>query len=321
MLRTRRYKGDMNTWFLLLLGLQTGLTAGTPTRFEFSHPQMGTVFRLVFYADGDSAGAQGLAKTVFDRVDALNMRFSDWLPESELNQLCQHAGAKGGQKVSVELVDILEKSRRYARQSQGAFDGTVGALTRLWRRSRNLKELPEPARIAAALKTVGWRKLRVRPRTSRVRLRKKGMLLDLGGIAQGWTADDCLGILRRHGVTSALVDAGGDIALGEAPPGQEGWQIEIPSADGNKRMVLKNCGITTSGAAYRYLELDGKRYSHIVDPRTGQPLTHRTQVTVLAENATTADAWATALSVMGENEWNRLKNKPDITVWISESPL
>ncbi|MFZ4561255.1 MAG: FAD:protein FMN transferase, partial [Saprospiraceae bacterium] len=83
----------MNTWFLLLLGLQTGLTAGTPTRFEFSHPQMGTVFRLVFYADGDSTGAQGLAKTIFDRIDVLNMRFSDWLPESELNQLCQHAGA------------------------------------------------------------------------------------------------------------------------------------------------------------------------------------------------------------------------------------
>ena len=147
------------------------------------------------------------------------------------------------------------------------------------------------------------------------------MLLDLGGIAQGWTADDCLGILRKNGVTSALVDAGGDIALGEAPPGQEGWYIEIPSAGGTKRMILKNCGITTSGAAYRYLELDGKRYSHIVDPRTGQPLTHRTQVTVLAENATTADAWATALSVMGENKWNRLKNKPDIKVWISESPL
>lgn len=311
----------MKKWLIVLLCLHTGIAARTQTRFEFHHPQMGTVFRLVFYADWDSTEAQVLVKTIFDRIDALNMRFSDWLPESELNQLCKHAGEKGCRKVSVELADILKKSGMYARQSDGAFDSTVGALTRLWRRSRNLKELPEPARIASALQTVGWRNLRVHSRTSCVRLRKKGMVLDLGGIAQGWTADDCLGILRGNAVTMALVDAGGDIALGEPPPGKEGWQIEVPSADGNKRMILKNCGITTSGAAYRYLELDGKRYSHIINPRTGQPLTHRTQVTVLAENATTADAWATAISVMGEKEWKSLKGKPGIKVWISESPL
>lgn len=311
----------MKKWTLLLLCLQTGITAGSQTRFEFSHPQMGTVFRLVFYSNQDSAEAHILAKTIFDRIDTLNMRFSDWLPESELNLLCQKAGEKGCQKVSVELVDILEKSGVYARQSHGAFDITVGALTRLWRRSRNLKELPEPERIASARKMVGWKNISVYPGRSCVRLRKKGMMLDLGGIAQGWTADDCLGILRSNRINIALVDAGGDIALGEPPPGREGWRIEIPSADGNKQMLLKNCGITTSGPAYRYLELDGKRYAHIVDPRTGQPLTQRTQVTVLAENATTADAWATAIAVLGEKGWKQLKSKPEIKVWISESPL
>ncbi len=311
----------MKQMMLMLLCLQTGIAAWAQHRFEFHHPQMGTVFRLVFYANRDSAEASELAKTVFGRIDTLNMRFSDWLPESELSLLCRQAGGKGCQKVSAELADILQRSSIYARQSQGAFDITVAALTRLWRRSRSLKELPEPERIALALKTVGWKNIRVCPRASCVRLRKKGMLLDLGGIAQGWTADDCLGMLRSNGVPIALVDAGGDIALGDAPPGREGWQIEIPSAEGNKQMILKNCGITTSGATYRYLELDGKRYSHIVDPRTGQPLTQRIQVTVLAKNATAADAWATALSVLGENGWNQLKKKPEIKVWISESPL
>ena len=311
----------MKKWNILLLCLQTGITAGSQNRFEFHHPQMGTVFRLVFYANQDSVEAQALAQTIFDRIDTLNMRFSDWLPESELQMLCQKVGGKTCRQVSPELADILEKSGMYARQSRGAFDITVGTLTRLWRRSRNLKELPEQERVAAALKTVGWRNLYVHPHTSCVHLRKKGMMLDLGGIAQGWTADDCLGILRRNKVTMALVDAGGDIALGDPPPGKEGWQIEIPSAEGTKRMILKNCGITTSGATYRYLEINGKRYSHIIDPRTGQPLTHRTQVTVLAENATSADAWATALSIMGEKGWKQLKSKPAIKVWISESPL
>jgi len=311
----------MKKRIFLLLCLQPGIAAWTQNRFEFHHPQMGTVFRLVFYSNQDSTEAKVLANTIFDRIDTLNMRFSDWLPESELNRLCQKAGEKGCQQVSAELADIVQKSGIFARQSNGAFDITVGALTRLWRRSRNLKELPEPERIASAQKTVGWRNISVRTRTSSVRLHKEGMMLDLGGIAQGWTADDCLGILRSNRINMALVDAGGDIALGDAPPGREGWQIEIPSAEGNKRMLLKNCGITTSGPAYRYLELDGKRYAHIVDPRTGQPLTHRTQVTVIAKNATTADAWATAISVLGEKGWKQLKSKPEIKVWISESPL
>ena len=311
----------MKKLIIMLLYLQTGITAWTQNRFEFSHPQMGTVFRLVFYSNQDSSDANALAKTVFDRIDTLNAHFSDWLPESELNMLCQKAGAKGCCRVSTDLADILHKSVVCARQSRGAFDVTVGALTRLWRRSRNLKELPEPGRIALALETVGWRNISVYPGRSCVRLRKKGTMLDLGGIAQGWTADDCLSILRKNSVTMALVDAGGDIALGEPPPGKDGWQIEVPSANGSRLMTLKNCGVTTSGATYRYLELDGKRYSHIVDPRSGQPLTHRTQVTVLAENATIADAWATAISVMGEKGWQKLKRKPEIKVWITESPL
>ena len=311
----------MKKLIIMLLCLQSGITAWSQNRFEYSHPQMGTVFRLVFYSFQDSSEARALAKTVFDRIDSLNAHFSDWLPESELNLLCQKAGEKGCQKVSAELADILHQSKGFARQSRGAFDISVGALTRLWRRSRNLKELPEPERVASALKTVGWRKIDVYPRMSCVRLRREGARLDLGGIAQGWAADDCLGILRNNGITIALVDAGGDIALGDPPPDMNGWQIDVPSASGNTRMVLKNCGITTSGAASRYLELGGKRYSHIIDPRTGQPLVHRTQVTVLAENATTADAWATAISVLGEKGWNRLKRKPEIKVWISESPL
>jgi thiamine biosynthesis lipoprotein len=113
---------------------------------------MGTVFRLVFYSGQDSAVAYGLAKIIFDRIDSLNAHFSDWLPESELSMLCQKAGEKGCCRVSAELADILFKSNSFARQSRGAFDISVGALTRLWRRSRNLKELPAPEKLPRRLK-------------------------------------------------------------------------------------------------------------------------------------------------------------------------
>ena len=149
------------------------------------------------------------------------------------------------------------------------------------------------------------------------------MGLDLGGIAQGWAADDCLKILHQLGVDIALVDAGGDIALGAAPPGEKGWAIEIPALnEGKKTLFLQNCGITTSGATYRFLELDGKRYSHIIDPRTGMALTHHTLVTVMAPNATTADAWATAISVLGDvGRKIALKSTKKLDIWLTESPL
>lgn len=297
-----------------------GAIAQTETpwrRFEFTHPQMGTVFRLIFYARTDTLTATGWAKAAFDAVDSLNAAMSDYIPESELSRLSQYAGTGQFVPVSRDLWQILKLSEGFSRKSEGAFDVTIGPLTRLWRRARNVKELPDSARISTALQSVGYTQLIVGPR-QRILLNRPGMRLDLGGIAQGYAADRCLQILRKFGVKRAMTDAGGDIALGEPPPGKKGWDIEVSGSPG-QRLFLSKCGITTSGASYRYLEVDGKRYSHIVDPRTGWGLTHRVLVTVQAKDATTADAWATAISVLGKIGWQQLKHKPKgVTVWLTE---
>jgi thiamine biosynthesis lipoprotein len=287
---------------------------------------MGTVLRLVFYSTADSAGARFIAEQVFARVDSLNAVFSDYLPESELNRLCDRAGDGEKIPVSKELRDILGLSATYSEMTGGAFDITVGAVTRLWRKARMMKELPDSARLTAALATVDYRFVRLYKKC-RVSITRKGTRLDLGGIAQGYTADECLRILNTAGIRCALVDVGGDIALGDPPPAAEGWIIECPvigeiGSVGADTLILSNCGITTSGATYRFLEIGGVRYSHIIDPRTGMGLTHRNWVTVLAPTATAADAWATALSVLGEQKWATLKSKhPDITAWIRQAPL
>lgn len=300
--------------FSLLLLLPVLLPA--QQRYEFSHPKMGTVFRLVFYTEKDAATAQSIAKQVFDRVDTLNAIFSDYLPESELNRLSDKAGSGEKIQVSEALWKILRLSKSYAKASDGAFDPTIGALTRLWRRARNLKELPDSARIAAALKTVNYRAIRLY-KNYQVRLKRKGTRLDLGGIAQGYAADECLALLQEAGISIALADAGGDIALGDAPPGSKGWHIERITSDSTKEtLVLANRGITTSGATYRYFETaNGVRYSHIVDPRTGWGITQHRLVTVLAPNALTADAWATALSVAGKSSRKKIRFK--IKIWIN----
>ncbi len=294
-------------------------------RFEFSHPQMGTVFRLVFYASPDSAVAGALAAQIFNRMDTLNSIFSDYQPESELNRLSDRAGTSAPMSVSPELYDILHRAQGFSKATGGAFDVTVGALTRLWRRAFHLQELPDSIRLEAARKTVGWKTIRFRHGT--VELTRAGTRLDLGGIAQGYAADECLRLLRQAGVRQALVDVGGDIALGDAPPGTAGWQIETPvlGPDGQlsaEKKLLSHCGITTSGATYKYLEANGKRYSHIIDPSTGYGLTHRNLVCVQAPDATSADAWATAISVAGIQRWEKWKNRfPDIQVWVVETPL
>lgn len=302
----------------------------TLRRFEFSHPQMGTVFRLVLYA-GSETQAQAAADRAFALVDSLNASMSDYLPESELNLLCATAGSGASVPVSDDLWAILKLADQYSRKTKGAFDVTIGPVTRLWRRARNLKELPDSGRVEAARILVGYQSLKFK-KGQKIELKRAGMRLDLGGIAQGYAADRCLELLRKNGIRKAMVDAGGDLALGDAPPGECGWSIALPehrieltSRQAGKMpqtLRLANCGITTSGASYRFLEVEGKRYSHLVDPRTGWGLTHHTLVTVQAPNATSADAWATALSVMGASGWDALPQKPKKTkVWLTESKL
>jgi FAD:protein FMN transferase len=291
-------------------------------RFEYSHPQMGTVFKLIFYTNNKNT-ADNAAQAAFARVDSLNQSLSDYLPESEINQLCTQAGGTKPSKVSKDLWRILRLSHQFSEESNGAFDVTIGAVTRLWRRARNLKELPDSTHLSIAKESVNFRKIKYFKWKKQILLTQKGTKLDFGGIAQGYAADDCLKILRSFGIKIALADAGGDIALGDAPPISDGWEIEIPQSTGLPKMLqLHNCGITTSGAKYRFLEVNNKRYSHIIDPRTGWGLTSRVLVTVQAPNATIADAWATAISVMGEKEWLEMAHKhPNLKVTLTEEKL
>jgi thiamine biosynthesis lipoprotein len=195
-----------------------------------------------------------------------------------------------------------------AERSDGAFDVTVGPVVRLWRRARRRHELPDPDRLAKALELVGCQKLRLDPKARTAQLMKPGMLLDLGGIAKGYAADEALATLKRYGIESALVAGGGDIAVGSAPPGKAGWRIAIASLEPPgianpkskiQNLLLRDAAVSTSGDAEQHVEIGGVRYSHIVDPKTGMALTGRSSVTIVAPNCTTSDGLATAVSVLG----------------------
>jgi thiamine biosynthesis lipoprotein len=232
---------------------------------------------------------------------------SDYKPTSELMQLCARAGGPPV-AVSEDLFRVLAAAQDLAERSDGAFDVTVGPVVRLWRRARRRHELPDPDRLAKALELVGCQKLRLDPKARTAELMKPGMLLDLGGIAKGYAADEALATLKRYGIESALVAGGGDIAVGSAPPGKAGWRIAIASLEPPgianpkskiQNLLLRDAAVSTSGDAEQHVEIGGVRYSHIVDPKTGMALTGRSSVTIVAPNCTTSDGLATAVSVLG----------------------
>ncbi|MBV8880476.1 MAG: FAD:protein FMN transferase [Planctomycetaceae bacterium] len=257
---------------------------------------MGTKVRLVFYARSaeDADAGRKAAFAVMKRVDDL---MSDYKPDSELSRLSAAAG-KGPQKVSQELFDVLQSSLLTAEQSAGAFDITVGPLVRLWRRSRKERKLPSPEELAQAKALIGYRRLRLDAAARTAQLDTPGMILDLGGIAKGYACDRALAALRELGISSALVDTGGGMALGEPPPGKPGWRIGM-LGDDSKILELSRCGVSTSGDIEQFVEIDGVRYSHIIDPATGLGLTNQAMATVIAKDGLTSDALDTPICILG----------------------
>ncbi len=275
---------------------------GRLTRFEFEEPHMGTKFRIVLYAP-DETVAKKAARAAFDRIEDLNRIMSDYLSTSELMQLCKKAG---GDAVSVsrELFDVLVKAEEMAKKTDGAFDVTIGPVVRLWRKARRTGQMPAPEELAKALKLVGHGNIHLDSKMRTVQLLLAGMLLDLGGIAKGYAAEAALEVLRQHGLRRALVAAGGDIVVGDAPPDAPAWKVGIapmkdPTAPPTHYLRLANAAVSTSGDSHQYVEINGKRYSHIMDPKTGLALTGRRSVSIIAPSGALADALATAMCVMG----------------------
>ena len=270
------------------------------SRHSFTEPHMGTRFQIIVYAPSEEA-AHKASKDAFARIAALNATMSDYDKTSELMRLCARAGGPPV-PVSAELFFVLSQAQEVSRQSDGAFDVTVGPLVQLWRSARKERKLPEAKKLAEARALVGWRNIRLDADKRTVQLLKPGMKLDLGGIAKGYAADEALAVLHKHGLDRALVAAGGDIAVSGPPPDAPGWKIAIATLPGEKdpgRLLLHHAAVSTSGDAEQFVEIDGKRYSHIVDPRTGIGLIGRMSATVVARHGIEADSLTKVIAVLG----------------------
>ena len=315
--------------FIWLVGLTlfiAGRLVAQPapqTRFAFHRGLMGTQFNVILCAP-DSLTAQRANVSMSARMDSLNQIMSDYLDGSEINRLSATAGAGRWVPVSPELFDVLQKAKRIAQLSKGRFDPTVGPLSLLWRRAVRRGEFPSAKVRRRARRAVGYKLMDLDSATRSVKLRRAGMRLDVGGIGQGFAIDEGMKVLHRFGIRSALLDIGGDILVGDPPPGTGGWRVNIGSGGGRGSdtitILLKNAAITTSGDTYRFLEYSGQRYSHIVNPRSGLGLRHFVRTTVLAPEGYRADALTKVFSVAGLLQSRRLlKSFSSVKVLIVEN--
>ena len=287
---------------LLLALVAAAATVAAAEPFSARQRHMGTDVTIRLVAT-DQVTADRAFQAAFARIEVLEKVMSDYDAESEISRLALQAPMKEPVTISQDLWLVLGRAQAISAASDGAFDVSVGALSRLWRRARRQKELPSRDRLTQALQSVGYQAVVLGKKQPTIQLQRPGVRLDLGGIGKGFAADAALDQLRKMGFPSALVDAGGDLAIGAAPPGKAGWRIGVAplQADGppSRFLQLSNCGIATSGDAWQFVEIDGRRYSHILDPGSGIGLTTRSSVTVIASDATVADGLASAVSVLG----------------------
>jgi len=306
---------------LLLVLLYAGRAAREPVRVDSGYRViMGTFSRVVVVARNEKAGRACIA-AAFERQRRIESLMSYHRPDSELSNVNLHAAEKA---VSVNALtfEVLRKAVHFSELSGGAFDVTVGPLIDLWRAAGDANAPPSEAALAKARRNVGYDKLILNDKEMTVKFAAEGMRIDLGGIAKGYAIDKSAEAIRKGGALGGMVDIGGDIrCFGRPPEGQEHWRIGLQDptqatedlTTGEPLLILQlsDAAVTTSGDYRRYTNVAGQKQSHIMDATTGRGANQLASVTIIAPDATTADALATAVTVLGPEKGLALIEKLD----------
>ena len=306
----------------ILVAVATGKSgqSSQPVLYEETRRAMWTQFEIVAYGPSRARLAES-ANAAFEEIDRLDQQMSNYSETSELTYINRNA-ARSAVTAEGELFGLLRRSLEISAETDGAFDMTVGPLMKAWGFFRHEGRVPDRQELSSVMRSVGYSHILLNNEARTIRFDREGVELDLGGIAKGYAVDRAAQILRDSGITSALITSGGSsiYAIG-ASPGQAAWRVDIRDPLDSKKHILsidlKDRSISTSGCSEKTFQLGGKTYCHIMDPRTGQPIDGPLSVTVIAANATDADALSTALIVMGLDKAKAfLKRRVDVSAII-----
>ncbi|MGZ8559604.1 MAG: FAD:protein FMN transferase [Chitinophagaceae bacterium] len=263
---------------------------------------MGNRFEITVVADNEKWASERIDEAVEEirRIERLLTTFDD---NSQTNLINRYAGIKPV-IVDKEVFDIIQRSKRISSITQGAFDISYGSVDKkLWNFDKNMTTLPDAATAKKLIRLINYRNIILDEGNCTVFLKEKGMRIGFGGIGKGYAAERAKDILKQKGVKSGIVNAAGDLtAWGHQPNGRE-WTIGIADPDATHHpfsyLSITNSAIATSGNYEKYVMIDGKKYSHTIDPKTGLPVTGIKSVTIISPNAEIADAMATPVMIMG----------------------
>ena len=303
--------------FVLFFALAQAPPANPPgelLRLESSAEAMGSTYSVVLYGP-DRDRLEEAAELAFAEAKRLDAELSNYKPDSPWSQVNRFAAEK---PVSVppELFDLLAACVRYSQLSEGAFDITVGPLMRVWGFYKGSGHMPKPGEVKASLQHVGYKNILLDPKTQTVRFARPGIEMDPGGIGKGFAVDKMADVLRKAGITSALVSGSGSsiYAIG-TPPGEKGWTISIRDPKDETKIVqeivLKDESLSTSGSYEKFFMADGKIYAHIMDPRTGFPAQGMLSVSVITPRTIDSEAWCKPFFINGR-QW-AAQHKPERT--------
>ena len=306
---------------LFVLGL-VAAPAGKPEliRAEGSVDAMGSTYSVVIYGS-DRDKLQSNVAQALEEARRLDELLSNYQPRSEWSQVNRLA-ADQPVVVSRELFQLLAACVDYSRESEGAFDISVGPLMKVWGFYKGTGHLPHRAEIRGAMGKVGYRNILLDSPHSSVRFSQHGVEIDPGGIGKGYAVDRIAAVLKTNGIQSALISAAGSsiYALG-APPGEPGWQLQIKDPRNPSKAVatvaLKDASMSTSGNYEKFFYAEGKLYSHIMDPRTGYPSQGMLQASVISPKTIDSEAWTKPYYIMGR-QWTERHKKKDFRVYLCE---
>ena len=291
-------------------------------RLESSAQIMGSEFRIACYAPSKKQAA-GAITAAFDEVRRVDAFLSHYKPGSELSRVNREA-ANGAVAISAEFAELLARCQRYTTDSHGAFDIAVGALVDAWGFYKGQGSKPSWFKLWRGRRNSGTQHVGLDLAGRTVRFRRQGLQLDPGGIGKGYAVDQAVSVLRDYGIERALVSSGTSsvFALGSPPEAPQGWPLDLRSPSAleavAETLVLRDEAVSTSGSYEKFFEDGGKRYGHILDPRTGRPAEGMDSVSVVAARTLDTEAWSTALFVNGA-DWLRSNPLPDLRVFLCEA--
>jgi FAD:protein FMN transferase len=269
--------------------------------FKKKKSLLGSPFEITVVAT-DSVQANQFVNMAFDEVTRIEHLISDWIPTTQISKVNQQAGI-AAVKVDLEVFELVERALKISKLTDGAFDISYASMDKIWKFDGSMKTMPTEEAIKKSVAKVGYEHILLDANNTTIFLEKEGMKLGLGGIGQGYIADKIKVLLQKNGCTSGLVNVSGDInTWGKQPSGAD-WSVGIVNPMNKNKVFatfpLYDSAVETSGSYEKYVMFNGKRYSHIIDPRTGYPATGIVSVSVFAKQTELADALATGIFVLG----------------------